>query len=152
MTVGNKVSEVNVNLENIPTTYMIHFHRETGDILYTRLLKSTLQVSKLGSNKKRGQDLLRKEKFENKALWIKIKKLQDDLLKLDGQLDKGAVAQNLFDEKEKEVQVLKKKLKIPSTQLIQTLELTEFEKEKEALNIELTDCKSKLLKLEEKKK
>ena len=42
MTVGNKVSEVNVNLENVPTTYIIHFHREIGDILYTRLLKSTL--------------------------------------------------------------------------------------------------------------
>ena len=53
MTVGNKVSEVNVNLENIPTIYMIHFHREIGDILYTRLLKYTLQVSKLESNKNR---------------------------------------------------------------------------------------------------
>ena len=73
------------------------------------------------------------------------------MLKVDGQLDKGAVAQNLFDEKEKEVQVLKKKLKIPSTQLIQNLELTEFEKEKEALNTESIDCKAKLLKLEEKK-
>ena len=42
MTVGNKVSEVNVNSENIPTKYMIHLHRETGDIIYTRLLKYTL--------------------------------------------------------------------------------------------------------------
>ena len=45
MTVGNKVSEVNVNLENIeniPTTNMIHLQRETCDIIYTRLLKSTL--------------------------------------------------------------------------------------------------------------
>ena len=48
--------------------------------------------------------------------------------------------------------MLKKKLKIPSTQLISTSELTKFEKEKEVLNIELTDCKSKLLKLEEKEK
>ena len=71
---------------------------------------------------------------------------------MDGKLDKGEVAQNLLDEKEKEVQVLKKKLKIPSTQLIETSELTGFEKEKEALNIELTDCKAKLLKLEEKEK
>jgi len=54
------------------------------------------------------------------------------------------VAQKLFDEKEKEVQVLKKKLKIPSTQLIQTSELTEFEKENEALSTELIDCKYKL--------
>ena len=61
------------------------------------------------------QVLLRKEKVENKALQIKIKKLQEELLKVDGQSGKWAVAQNLFDEKEKEVHVLKKKLKIPST-------------------------------------
>ena len=42
VTVGNKVLEVNVNLENIPTTYMIHFHREIGDIIYTIFLKYTL--------------------------------------------------------------------------------------------------------------
>ena len=48
--------------------------------------------------------------------------------------------------------MLKNKLKIPSTQLIQTFELTKFEKEKEALSTELIDCKAKLLKLEEKEK
>ena len=46
--------------------------------------------------------------------------------------------------------MLEKKLKIPSTQVIQTSELPEFEKEKEALNTELTYCKSKLLKFAEK--
>ena len=74
------------------------------------------------------------------------------MLKVDGKSDKGVVAQNLFDEKEKEVQVLKNKLKIPSTHLIQTFELIEFEKEKEELNIELTDYKANLLKMEEKEK
>ena len=68
MTIGNKVSEVNVNLENIPTTYIINFHRETNDIIYIRLLKYTLQVSKMESSKKKAQDLLRIEKVENKAL------------------------------------------------------------------------------------
>ena len=58
----------------------------------------------------------------------------------------------MLDKKEKEIQVLKRKLKIPSTQLIQTDDLVEFEKEKETLNTELTDWKAKLLKLEEKEK
>ena len=57
MTVGNNVPEVNVNLGNIPTTNIIHFHRETSDNLYTRLLRYTLQVSKLETNKKKSQDL-----------------------------------------------------------------------------------------------
>ena len=42
------------------------------------------------------------------------------------------------------------KLKIPSTQIIQTSKLTKFEKEKEALNNELIDCKARLLKFEAK--
>ena len=62
------------------------------------------------------------------------------------------MAQKLLNEKEKEIQILKKKLKIPSTQLAQTDELAEFKKEKETLNTKLTDCKSKLLKLEEKER
>ena len=90
MTVGNKVSEVNVKLENIPTTDMIHLHKEKGDIIYTKLLKSTLQLYKMESNKKKVQDLLRKEKVENKELRIKIKNLEDKLLKVDGKLDKGS--------------------------------------------------------------
>ena len=58
----------------------------------------------------------------------------------------------MLDEKEKEVQILKKKFEIPSTQLIQTSEWDEFEKEKEALSTELTNYKSKLFNLEEKEK
>ena len=48
--------------------------------------------------------------------------------------------------------MLKKKLKIPSTQLFQTSELTQLEKEREALNTKLTDCKAKILKTEEKER
>ena len=51
LTVGNKVSEVNVNLEKVPTTNIIHLNGEAGDILNTRLLKATLQISKLEANK-----------------------------------------------------------------------------------------------------
>ena len=54
--------------------------------------------------------------------------------------------------KDNTIQLLKKKMKIPSTQLIQDFELTELEKEKQDLNGELTDCKAKLLKFREKEK
>ena len=107
-------------------------------------------MAKMESSKTKTQDLLRKVRVENKALKVQFQKLQDESVKVDGQEDKGALAQKLLDEKEKEIQVLEKKLKFPSFQLIQTFELTKFEKEKEALNIELTDCKSKLLNIEKK--
>ena len=70
LTVGNKVSEVNVNLKKVLTTDIIHLNRETSDILNTRLLKSTLQISKLEASKPKTLDLLRKVTIENKALKI----------------------------------------------------------------------------------
>ena len=51
LTVGNKVSEVNVNLVEVPTTYIIHLNRETGDLLNTILMKATLHMSKLELSK-----------------------------------------------------------------------------------------------------
>ena len=72
LTVGNKVSEVNVNLEKVPTTDIIHLNKETNDILNTRLLKATLQMSKLEASKANTIDLLRKVRVKNKALKIQI--------------------------------------------------------------------------------
>ena len=58
----------------------------------------------------------------------------------------------MLNEKENTIHLLKKKLKIPTTQLIQGPELAEIEKEKESMNNELTDCKAKLLKFVDKEK
>ena len=56
----------------------------------------------------------------------------------------------MLDEKEKDIQLLKKKILIPATQLIQGPELAEIEKEKENLYNQLTDCQAKLLKFPDK--
>ena len=76
VTTGNKVVEMRMNLKNIPVAKMINLHRETCDIIYTDLLKATLQVSKLQSSKKIVEDLLRKEKVEKKSHQTQIKKVQ----------------------------------------------------------------------------
>ena len=39
VTTGNKVAELRMSLKNIPTTDMIHLHRETCDIIYIDLLQ-----------------------------------------------------------------------------------------------------------------
>ena len=58
----------------------------------------------------------------------------------------------MLAEKESTIQLLKKNLKIPLTQLIQGLELTELEKEKGILSDELSNCKAKILKVVDDKK
>ena len=67
LTTKNKVVEMKINLENIPIPDMIHMHKQTMDILFTDLLKATLKLSKLHTNKSRIENQLRKEKVEKKS-------------------------------------------------------------------------------------
>ena len=64
-------------------------------------------------------------------------------------MQKGGLVQKMLNDRDNEIQTLKNKLRIPGTHLTQADELADFKKEKEALNSELTDCKAKLLNLEE---
>ena len=66
LAVGNKVSEVNVSLSKVPTSDIIHLNKEIGDILNTRLLKATIQLSKSEESKARTSNLLRNSKVEIK--------------------------------------------------------------------------------------
>ena len=68
----------------------------------------------------------------------------------ENQDNKGAATKKLLNEKEDTIQLLKKKLKIPATQLIKASNLLELEKEKEILNRKLTDFQAQLLKFIEK--
>ena len=137
-----------MNLSKVPTTDIIHLNKESRDILNTRLLKATIQMSKMEESKEKTSNLLRKVRVENKTLKAQINSFQKEAMQIEGSAQKGSLAQKLLDDKEKEIQTLKKKLKIPSTQLAQADELAEFEREKEVLNSEPTYCKAKLLKLE----
>ena len=65
---------------------------------------------------------------------------------MDSEVDKGQTTNKMQAEKENTIQLFKKKLKIPTTQLLQASELTVLEKEKDSLFQELNDSKSKLLK------
>ena len=69
---------------------------------------------------------------------------------MEGGGQKGSVVQQLLDEKDKEIQALKKRLRILGSQLARVDELAEFKKEKEALNLKLANSQDKLLKLKEK--
>ena len=86
---GNKVSEVSVNLSKVPTTDIIHLNKETGDILNTRLLKATIQLSKSEERKVKTLNLLTKLRVEIKALKSQINKLQKEAIQMEGSMQKG---------------------------------------------------------------
>ena len=65
-------------------------------------------MSKLEASKEKNLDLLRNVGVENMALKIQINNLQNESLEIDGLGYTGSLAQRLLDEKEKEIQVLKR--------------------------------------------
>ena len=91
--VGNKVSEVNVILSKVPTSNIIHLNKETGDILNTRLLKATIQLSKSKESKAKTSNLLRKSRVEIKALKAQINNLQKEAIQMEGSMQGGSLVQ-----------------------------------------------------------
>ena len=81
--------------------------------------------------------------MENRTHQAQNKKLEECFLFAENQDNKGAATKKLLNEKEDTIQLLKKKMKIPATQLIQASEL---ERDKESLNDNLTYFQAQLLK------
>ena len=115
----NKVAKMKINLDDILVPYMSHIHKQTGDIIHTDLQRSNLKISKLHTSKIIIENQLSKDKVENMAHQAQIKNLRTNLLLAENQADKGAGTKKLLKEKEDTIQLLKKKRKIPGTQLIQ---------------------------------
>ena len=55
----NRVTEEKMNLDDIPILDMIHLHKQTRDILFTHLLNTTLELSKLQTLKGKIENQLR---------------------------------------------------------------------------------------------
>ena len=110
-----KVSEVNFSLEKISVPDKIQLHRQTGDALYSDLLKDIMKITRMQSVIDKLENQLGHEKVENKAHLVQIKKLQIDLITSGVEPANVQATQKLLEEKEKTIQVIKKKLKVPST-------------------------------------
>ena len=78
-----------LNLKYIPVPDMIHLHKQTGEEIYSDLLKATLKVSELQSTQTKTENKWRKEKVENKMHQQQIKMLQGYLLSTDNEDNKG---------------------------------------------------------------
>ena len=74
-----------------------------------------------------------------------MKYIQGDMLAIDNEANKGEVKHKIIAEKENTFQLLKKNLKIPTTQFIHSTKLTKLEREKELPVDEISDNKAKLL-------
>ena len=55
----NMVAEMRLNIKDIPVLDMIHLYNQTGEVIYSDLLKATLKVSKMQSTQTKIENQIR---------------------------------------------------------------------------------------------
>jgi len=146
-----KVSEMEVKLDKISVPDKIQLHKQTRDVIYSDLLHAIMKINKLQSLVDKMEVQLKHERVENKANLIQIKKLQGDVVSLGTEPGNMQATKKLLEEKDNTIQVLKKKLKVPNVEHVQSSELFTLQEEKEKIYQEMMDYKGKSLKLQEEK-
>jgi hypothetical protein len=138
----DKVFEIKIKYDNISSPDKVKFHRKTSDMLYSDYLSLNLKNSKLSSYAEKLERQLRQEKASNKSWQTQVKRLESE---------GSQGVKSSLDEKDKIIQSLKKRLKMPATEHPQTIELVVLEQEKTTLHQETLDYKAKVLQLEQEK-
>ena len=115
-----KVFEMKVKMDKISVPKKIQLHKQTGDVIYSDLLHATMKITKLQFLLDKMEIQLKHEKVENKANWIQIKKLEGDIIKLGTEPNNMQATKKVLEDKDNTIQMLKKKLKVPNTEHVQS--------------------------------
>ena len=142
-----RMSEIEIRLDKISTPDKIQLHKQTSDILYSDLLQAMMTINKLQALVDKLEVQLRHEKVENKANVVQVKKLQADIASSDN----TQAVKKLLEEKDNALQVLKKRLKMPGSEHVQSTEFLALQEEKDKLHQEMMEYKGKDGELQEEK-
>ena len=126
-----KVFEMEVKLDKISVLDKIQLHKQTGDVIYSDLLHAVMKITKLQSLVDKMEVQLKHEKVENKANLIQIKNLQGEVLSSGVKPDNMQATKKFLEEKDNTIQVLKKKLKVPNAEHVESSKLFTLQEEKE---------------------
>ena len=109
-----------VKLEKISGPDKIQLHKQTRDVIYSDLLHAIVKITKLQSLVDKMEVQLKHEKVENKSNLIQIKKLQGDVINLGTEPSNMEATKMLLEKKDNTIQVLKRKLKVPNVEHVQS--------------------------------
>ena len=121
MVSDKKVAKMEVILDKISVPDKIQLPKQIGDIIYSYLLHAMVKINKLQVLVDKLEVQLKHEKVENKANSIQIKKLIADIVSSGDETGNTQAIRRLLEEKDNALQVLKKKLKIPSSEHVQSI-------------------------------
>ena len=123
MVSDKKVTEMELRLDKISVPDKIQLQKQTSDIIYSDLLQAMMRINKLQFLVDKLEIQLKHERVENKANTIHIKKLQEDIISSGNERDNTQDVRRMLEEKDNALQVLKKRLKIPGSEHVQSSEL-----------------------------
>ena len=138
-------------MDKISVPDKIQLHKKMSDIVYSDLLQAMVRINKLQILVDKLEIQLKHEKIENKANAIQIKKLQADVVSSGNERDNTQAVRRMLEEKDNALQVLKKKLKIPGAEHVQSSELLALQEEKYKMYQEMMEHKRKVVELQEEK-
>ena len=137
-------SQVRIQMDKIDIHDKINFHKQASQVLYSDLLKSYMDKSKLESTVIKLEEQVKREKVASKAWKVQVKKLEA-LVAQGSKSYESKATKKLLDEKNKQIENLQKKLKFFATDHPQTQEILVYEKKCDDLKEEVLDLKSKQL-------
>jgi hypothetical protein len=132
----DKVSEIKIRYDNISAPDKVKFHKNTSDMLCSDYLSLSLKNSKLSSYAMKLEGQLRQEQASSRSWQTHVKRMESE--------GPQGVKYSL-DEKDKLIQILKKKLKISTIEHPQTTKLIALEHENETFRQEALDYKDREL-------
>ena len=101
-----KGSQVRIQMDKIVVPDKIHFHKKASEVLYSDLLKSYLNKTKLESKLTKLEDQVRRERDASEGWKIQVKQLEDDLVAQGSKDKENEASKKLLDEKDKKIENL----------------------------------------------
>ena len=114
-----KVTEFKLNMRQFSIVDKVDFFTQTSELICSDLINTSVCNDKLQRDFRKLENKLKNEHDEKKALQIKKAKLEKKIMDINKEV--GNITMNtLIEEKDVEIQNLKKKLKMPHEAHVQT--------------------------------
>ena len=138
---NKKIIEFKLNMSQFSVVDKVYFFKQTSELICSNLIGTTVSKDKLFRDFKKLESKMKNKQAEKKALQIKRSELEKKILEIN-KGDGNDAFNSLIQEKDIEIQNLKKQLKLPHEGLVQTLELKTVLQENEVLQTELQNTKA----------
>jgi hypothetical protein len=118
-----KVTNISIDLNNVHPLDKFDLHRQTAEMINKDAMIANLGIKKLQAINDKLKTQLKNEKLATRTRQIRVEELEQWIIELGTNPKDDASIQALMKTKDKEIQVLKQKLKIPGIDHVQTPEL-----------------------------